>query len=125
MPSAPKNRGSYLVDRSWYAGRILTGLDGCGVFVFAFAFGRELLRELVALSRRRLGAAENGSPAARTARAESDKARADYESRERDDAGDDDPAGTDGEGAAQNIHVDVVGVLNEDVDREARGDGDE
>ena len=125
MLSAPKNRRSYLVDRSWYAGRILTGLDRCGVFVFAFAFGRELLRELVALSRRRLGAAENGSPTARTARAESDKARTDYECRERDDAGDDDPAGTDREGAAQHIHVDVVGILKEDVDGEARGDGDE
>jgi len=119
----PKNLVS--VGRSWYAGLVLAGVDRCCVFVFAFALGRELLRELVALSRRRFGAAEHGSPTARTAGASCDQAGTDRECRERDDAGDHDPAGTDGEGAAQHIHVDVLGVLKEDVDREARGDADE
>lgn len=100
-------------------------LDQCCALVFAFALGRELVRELVTLSRRGLGAAENGSPTARTAGASREKARTYHECRERDDAGDDDPAGRDGEGVAQHINIDVVGVLQEDVDGEARGGGDE
>ena len=113
------------VGRSWHVHPVLALLDPCCVLVFAFAFGRELLREQVTLSRRGLGAADNGSPTARTAGASCEKARTYHECRERDDAGDDDPAGSDREGVAQHIHIDVMGVLKEDVDCEPRGDTDE
>jgi len=111
--------------RSRHSPLVLALVD-CGCFlVGAYAFGGELLGELIAFPRRGRGAAEHVSATARPAGAECDKARTDHEGRERDDAGDDDPAGSDGEGVAQHIHVDVVSVFQEDVDGEARGDADE
>jgi hypothetical protein len=100
--------------------------DGFGSAAFVLgSLDCELSSELVAFLGSELRGPERDAPTGGARYPETDEAGTDKECRDGDDASHDEPSRADNKGSPQDVHVNVLRVLHENVDREPDCGGNE